>query len=67
MHTDLKVSSWVGIRSGCPLSYRVAGDEVEFLCGTHLDGFEFVFDLAALRAFAALAERAIAEAQQRAR
>jgi hypothetical protein len=65
MHDDLTVSSWVGIRAGCPLSYRLSGEDIEFRCGSNRDGFEFVFDVPALRAFAALAERALGEAQAR--
>lgn len=61
MPADLTVSSWVGIRAGCPLSYRINGDEIEFRCGSARHGFEFVFDVPALRDFAAVTARALAE------
>jgi hypothetical protein len=50
MFTDLKVSSWVAIRRGCPISYRVHGDDdIEILCGSSRDGFEFTVDAEILR------------------
>jgi hypothetical protein len=50
MITDLKVSSWVAIRRGCPISYRVhADDDIEILCGSTRDGFEFTVDAETLR------------------
>ena len=50
MTTDLKVSSWVAIRRGCPISYRVhADDDIEITCGSTGDGFEFTVDAETLR------------------
>jgi hypothetical protein len=50
MMTDLKVSAWVAIRRGCPISYRVHSDEdIEILCGSTRDGFEFTVDAETLR------------------
>jgi hypothetical protein len=59
---DLNVSSWVAVRKGCPIAYSVNGqEEIEFRFGTRWDGFEFVFDLDALRAFVESSNLAIAE------
>lgn len=59
MGQDLNVSSWVIIRRGCPITCRVNGDDVEFQLGSAADGFEFVFDVDALRDFVRVARTAI--------
>lgn len=59
---NLNVSSWVIIREGCPISYRVNGrDEIEFRCGSQWDGFDFVFDAPALREFVAKSRLALTQ------
>lgn len=62
MSSDLNVSSWVVVRKGCPIAYSVNGrEEIEFRFGTRWDGFDFVFDLDALRAFIEASNLAIME------
>lgn len=64
MYTDsnLTVSSWVAIRGGCPIRYRVnANDDVEFAFGELSDCFEFLFDANALRQFLEVGSKALAE------
>lgn len=52
MFENLTLSSWVGIRDDCPISYQVNGsDDVEFVCGSGRKTFEFVFSAGALRTF----------------
>lgn len=64
MANNLDVSSWVVIRDGCPISYRLNGkDEIEFRFGTQWDGFEFVFDAGILSEFVSVSGRALAERQ----
>lgn len=63
MSQDVRVSSWVSIRPGCSISYRVNGDEIEFQFGTTADGMDFVFHTAALRDFVHVAQAAMAERQ----
>jgi hypothetical protein len=49
---NLTLSSWVGIRDDCPISYQINGsDDVEFVCGSGRKTFEFVFSAGALRTF----------------
>lgn len=60
MFDNLTVSSWVGIREDCPISYRINGsDDVEFICGSGRRTFEFVFSAGALRTFAAQSTEAL--------
>lgn len=67
MNRNLNVSSWVVIRQGCPISYRVNGhDDIEFRFGSLWDGFEFVFDAAALHEFVGAATLALGEMADRA-
>jgi hypothetical protein len=62
VYRELNVSSWVVIRKGCPIAHSVHNEgEVEFRLGTRWDGFEFVFEVDALRAFVEAAQDAIAE------
>ena len=64
MIRDLNVSSWVVVRKGCPIAYGLNNrEEIEFRFGTRWDGFEFVFDVDALRAFVEAANLAIADTQ----
>ena len=63
MSQGVHVSSWVSIKPGCPISYRVNGDEIEFQFGTPADGMEFVCHTAALREFLEVAQAAMAERQ----
>jgi hypothetical protein len=66
MSANLKVSSWVGIRQGCPIRYRVnASDDVEFAVGGIRECFEFVFDAEALREFLRLGAEALQEMEAR--
>ena len=52
MYDNLTLSSWVGIREDCPISYQINGsDDVEFVCGSGRKTFEFVFSAGALRTF----------------
>ncbi len=52
MFDNLTLSSWVGIREDCPISYQINGsDDVEFTYGSGRKTFEFVFSAAALRTF----------------
>lgn len=65
MFRNLKVSSWVVIRKGCPIAYSVQGaEQIEFRLGTRLDGFEFVFEPEALQAFVESAQLAIVESRE---
>ena len=58
--SNLKVSSYVTIRDGCPMRFRVnSSDDVEFSFGGLRDPFEFVFQLQALREFLALGAEAL--------
>jgi hypothetical protein len=60
MFGNLKVNSWVSISKGCPMSYGVSDSaEVNFLCGSLRDGFEFAFDADALREFLKLGGEAL--------
>jgi hypothetical protein len=60
--SNLKVSSYVTIRHGCPMRFRVNSiDDVEFSLGGLRDPFEFVFQLQALREFLALGAEALKE------
>jgi len=60
MSGNLSVGSWVVIRKGCPITYRVNGrDEVEFRFGSQWDGFEFVFDAAVVREFRRVSKLAL--------
>jgi hypothetical protein len=66
MQRDLTVSSWVGIRKGCPMRYRVNGsDGVEFAFGGVRDCFEFVFEAETLRQFLNLGGQALRELDAR--
>jgi hypothetical protein len=59
---ELNVSSWVVVRKGCPIAYSAnREDEIEFRFGNRWDGFEFVFDVDALRAFVEAANTALGE------
>lgn len=50
MHQDLTVSTCVTVRSGCPIRCHVNSDGwAEFSLGGPRDGFDFVFEPAALR------------------
>lgn len=63
MFRELNVSSWVVVRKGCPIAHSVHNEgEIEFRLGTRWDGFEFVFEVDALRAFVEAAQDAIAAA-----
>jgi|1185.fasta_scaffold650865_2 hypothetical protein len=65
MITDLKVSSWVAIRRGCPISYRVhADDDIDILCGSTRDGFEFTVDAETLREFVRVGTSALGELEE---
>jgi hypothetical protein len=59
---SLAVISWVTIRTGCPVTYRVdQSDTVDFLYGSPDNGFEFAFEADALRAFITTATQALEE------
>jgi hypothetical protein len=65
MYGDLEVSSWVGIRSGCPISYRVhTNDHIEILCGSTHDGFEFTVDAETLRQLVRVGTSALGELEE---
>lgn len=61
MGQDLNVSAWVAIRHGCPIAYCVNGEEIEFRLGSQHDGFDFVFEVAALRAFVEVSQEVLSE------
>lgn len=62
MSAALKVSSYVAVRDGCPMRFRVnSPDDVEFSFGGRRDPFEFVFDAEALRAFLQVGSDALQE------
>ncbi len=61
MYEDVSVSAYVNIRTGCPISYNVIDDGVEFRCGSMSDGFDFMFDANALRSFVDRSTAALAE------
>jgi hypothetical protein len=63
MGQDLNVSSWVTIRHGCSITCRRNGADVEFLLGSPAAGFEFVFDVGALREFVAVSQAAIQDSE----
>jgi hypothetical protein len=57
---DVKVSSYVSIRDGCPIRFRINDpDDVEFSLGNLRDPFEFVFQREALRQFLVLASEVL--------
>jgi hypothetical protein len=62
MQEVLKVRSWVAIRRGCRISYRVhdAGD-IELTCDAALDEFEFTVDADALRELVRVGTAALAD------
>jgi hypothetical protein len=65
MTTDLKVSSWVAIRRGCPISYRVhADDDIDIMCGSTRDGFEFTVDVETLRELVRVGTSALGELEE---
>lgn len=67
MGRNLTVASWVVIKEGCPISYRLNGrDEIEFRFGSEWDGFEFVFDAGILFEFVNVSNRALEEVSARA-
>lgn len=60
--SDLTVSSYVTVRRGCPMRFRVnGGDDVEFSFGDLRTPFEFVFDTEALRSYLAIGAEALQE------
>lgn len=61
MGQDLNVGSWVIVRRGCPIAYCVNGEEIEFRLGSRQDGFDFVFEVAALEAFVEASQEVLAE------
>jgi hypothetical protein len=61
MGQDLNVGSWVIVRRGCPIAYCVNGEEIEFRLGSRHDGFDFVFEVAALEAFVEASQEVLAE------
>ncbi|MBB4912518.1 hypothetical protein [Actinophytocola algeriensis] len=61
MSQDLNVGSWVIVRRGCPIAYCVNGEEIEFRLGSRHDGFDFVFEVAALEAFVEASQEVLAE------
>lgn len=63
MSEVVNVSSWVVIRQGCPITCRRNGADVEFLLGSPTAGFEFVFDVGALREFVAVSAAAIRDCE----
>lgn len=60
---DLIVSSYVVIRTGCPLAISVDNaDQANVICGrVPSDAFEFVMEREALRAFVELGSHALRE------
>jgi hypothetical protein len=61
MGQDLNVGSWVIVRRGCPIAYCLNGEEVEFRLGSRHEGFDFVFEIAALEAFVEASREVLAE------
>ncbi len=62
MSSALTVGSWVTIRNGCPISCIERGDtDVVFIIGDQKDGFEVLFESAALREFVRLSSTALEE------
>lgn len=61
MSQDLHIGSWVIVRHGCPIAYCVNGEQIEFRLGSRQDGFDFVFDVPALRAFVEASQEVLAE------
>lgn len=62
MYADLKVSTWVAIRRGCPISAEVHGDDdIVILCGSNSDGFEFTVDNETLRELVRVGTSALEE------
>jgi len=67
MHANLVVNSWVGIREGCDITYRVdEPDGVYLTVSGHSEPFEFFFDAVALRDFVTRGNEALAELANRA-
>jgi hypothetical protein len=57
-----KIGTWAAVDEGCPISYKVSNDdEIDFMFGDVPRYFEFAFDLAALRQFVTLANKALQE------
>ncbi|MGQ0841878.1 hypothetical protein [Actinokineospora sp.] len=63
MYGNLVIGTWVDISEGCPMKFSVSGsDAVHVMLGeSSRDGFELAFDVAALRSFAQLSSKAVAE------
>jgi hypothetical protein len=62
MYANLITNSWVSIRDGCQLRYRVSEDDcVDFTVKDGVQIFEFEYHAEALRQFVELAVRALAE------
>jgi hypothetical protein len=61
MGQDLNIGSWVIVRRGCPIAYCVNGEDIEFRFGTRQDGFDFVFEVAALQAFVEASQEVLAD------
>lgn len=62
MNADLRVSSYVSIRAGCAMRFRVNDyDDVEFGFGSERDPFEFVFQREALRNFLIIGSEALCQ------
>ena len=58
----VKVSSWVAIHDGCPISYEICGSAgTRVQCGKEADGFEFEIDSEALRELLRLGDEALRE------
>lgn len=62
MYANLITNSWVSIRGGCQLRYRVSEDDcVDFSIKDGAQVFEFEYQADALRQFVELAMQALAE------
>lgn len=60
--SGLTIGTWAGISEGCPMSYSVSGSNVTHVqLGEGRDSFEMEFDMEAMRKFAELATKAVAE------
>jgi hypothetical protein len=66
MHISLTVSAYVGIRKGCPMTYSINSDnQIEFSFGGARDGFDFSFDIEAMKELLKLGGEALAELDTR--
>lgn len=68
MSEHLVVSTWIGIRAGCEMTYVINGQEdIDFMLDDGKRRFEFVIETEALRTLLDVGSKALAELEARAK